>query len=67
MVPTRTLGDASSQWPPLPHEYPTTRRSLRERMQSQSNFEEHPKNEDIDIDEILRNFRAKKKRSDKTK
>jgi hypothetical protein len=36
-------------------------------MQAQSYFEEHPENEDIDIDEMLRNFRAKKKRSAKTK
>jgi hypothetical protein len=36
-------------------------------MQSRSNFEKHPENEDIDIDEMLRNFRAKKKRSAKTK
>jgi hypothetical protein len=43
-----------------------TRRALRERMQSQSDFEEHPENEDIDIDEMLRNYRAKKKRSAKS-
>jgi protocatechuate 3,4-dioxygenase beta subunit len=61
------VGDASSQRPPLPHEYLVTRHALHERMQSQSYFEEHPKNEDIDIDEMLRNFRAKKKRPTKTK
>jgi hypothetical protein len=44
-----------------------TRRALHERMQAQSYFEEHLENKDIDIDEILRNFRAKKKRSAKTK
>jgi hypothetical protein len=31
-------------------------------MQSQSDFEENPENEDIDIDEMIRNYRAKKKR-----
>jgi hypothetical protein len=31
-------------------------------MQSQSDFEEHPENEDIDMDEMIRNYRAKKKR-----
>jgi hypothetical protein len=36
-------------------------------MQEQSYFEEHPENEDMDIDELLRNYRAKKKRSAKTK
>jgi hypothetical protein len=50
-----------------PCEYPTTRCALCERMQAQSDFEEQPENEDIDIDEMLRNFRAKKKRSAKTK
>ena len=44
-----------------------TRRALRERTQAKSDFEEHPKNEDIDIDEILGDFKAKKKRSAKTK
>jgi hypothetical protein len=42
------------------------RRSLCERMQSQLDFEEHLENEDLDIDEMLRNYRAKKKRSDKS-
>jgi hypothetical protein len=45
---------------------PTTRCALRERMQSQSDFEEHPENEDVDIDEMLRNYRAKKKRRAKS-
>jgi hypothetical protein len=36
-------------------------------MQEQSYFEEHPENKDINIDEILRNFRAKKKRPATTK
>jgi hypothetical protein len=31
-------------------------------MQSQSDFEEHPENEDVDMDEMIRNYRAKKKR-----
>jgi hypothetical protein len=31
-------------------------------MQSQSNFEEHPENEEVDIDEMIRNYTAKKKR-----
>jgi hypothetical protein len=35
-------------------------------MQSQSDFEEHPENEDVDIDEMIRNYRAKKKRSAKS-
>ena len=39
-----------------------TRRVLHERTQSQSDFEEHPTNEDVDIDEMPRNYRAKKKR-----
>jgi hypothetical protein len=42
------------------------RRALCERMESQSDFEEHPENEDIDIDEMLRNYRAKKKRPAKS-
>jgi hypothetical protein len=43
-----------------------TRHALRERTQSQSDFEEHPENEDIDIDEMIRNYRAKKKRPAKS-
>jgi hypothetical protein len=43
------------------------RRALRERMQAQSDFEKQSKNKDIDIDEMLRNFRATKKRLNKTK
>ena len=39
-----------------------TKRALRDRMQSQSDFEENPENEDIDMDEMIRNYRAKKKR-----
>ena len=39
-----------------------TRCAHRERTQSQSDFEEHPENEDTDIDEMIRNYRAKKKR-----
>jgi hypothetical protein len=39
-----------------------TRRALRDRTQSQLDFEEHPENEDIDMDEMIRNYRAKKKR-----
>jgi hypothetical protein len=35
-------------------------------MQSQSDFEEHPENEDVDIDEMIRNYRAKKKRPAKS-
>jgi hypothetical protein len=31
-------------------------------MQSQSDFEEHPENEHIDMDEMIRNYRDKKKR-----
>ena len=60
------LGDASSQRPQLHREYPTTRHALHERMQSQSDFEEHPENEDVDIDEMLRNYRAQKKRPAKS-
>jgi hypothetical protein len=60
------VGDASSKRPPLHHDYLVTRHALPERMQSQSNFEEHPKNEDIDIDEMIRNYRANKKRSAKS-
>jgi hypothetical protein len=60
------VGDASSQWPPLPQEYRMTQHALRERTQSQSYFEEHPENEDVDIDEMIRNYRAKKKRAAKT-
>jgi hypothetical protein len=43
-----------------------TRCALPKRMQSQSDFEEHPQNEDIDIDEMLRNYKDKKKRMDKS-
>jgi hypothetical protein len=39
-----------------------SRRDLRKRTQSQSDFEEHPENEDVDIDEMIRNYIAKKKR-----
>ena len=60
------VGDASSQQPPLPYEYPATRHALCERMQSQLYFEENPENEDIDIDEMLRSYRAKKKRLTKS-
>jgi hypothetical protein len=60
------VGDASSQRPPLHLGYPMTRHALRDRMQSQSDFEEHPENEDIDIDEMIRNYRAKKKRPAKS-
>jgi hypothetical protein len=35
-------------------------------MQSQSDFEEHLENEDIDMDEMIRNYRAKKKRPAKS-
>ena len=55
------VGDASSQWPPLHHEYPATRHALCEGTQSQLDFEEHPENKDVDIDEMIRNYRAKKK------
>jgi len=61
-VSTSAPGDASLQRPPLQHEYPATRRALRDRTQSQSDFEEHPENEDIDMDEMIRNYRAKKRR-----
>ena len=61
------VGDASLQRPPLQREYPATRHALHDRTQSQSDFEEHPKNEDIYIDEMLRKFRDKKKSPTKTK
>jgi hypothetical protein len=35
-------------------------------MQSQLDFEEHPENKDVDIDEMIRNYRAKKKRPTKS-
>jgi len=59
------VGDASSHHPPLHCEYPMTRRALHESTQSQSYFKENPENEDIDIDEMIRNYRAKKKRPEK--
>jgi len=59
---TSALGDASSQQPPLHREYPATEHALIDRMQAQSNFEDHPENKDVDIDEMIRNYRAKKKR-----
>jgi hypothetical protein len=43
-----------------------TRHDLREKTQSQSYFEEHLENEDVDIDEMIRNFRSKKKRPTKS-
>jgi hypothetical protein len=43
-----------------------TRHALHDRTQSQSYFEEHPENEDVDIDEMIRNYRAKKKRPAKS-
>jgi len=62
MVSTSALGDASLQRPPLQREYPATRRALHDRTQSQLDFEEHPENKDVDMDEMIRNYRAKKKR-----
>jgi hypothetical protein len=43
-----------------------TRRALRERMQSLSDFEEHPEKRRCRIDEMLRNYRVKKKRPAKS-
>ena len=43
-----------------------TRCALCERMQLQSYFEDHPENTDADSDEMIRNYRAKKKRPTKS-
>jgi hypothetical protein len=38
-----------------------TRRTRRERTETTSSAEEHPVNEDMDIDDLLKNWKAKKK------
>ena len=53
------LGDGPSQQHAC-HGY-ETRHTQRERTKTTSSAEEHPINEDMDVDDLLKNWKAKKK------